>query len=495
MMVELRSSDRLRGPKALDVGPVLTSVMQAARDGTADLSRLRVVCDWIQYKRSFREPVARRPILPSPFHAAQARRNGGTTVESEACELAIDLRRARGADLDGVLTRALSGESSSSVYLEPWGPGTVSCIWSFNSLYWRALGLWEQATGKGYEQALPRGESDSRNAAAARDLILELFATWDGLAKRRALPDELHILELGVGNGGQAKVWLDEFVRLDRERGTDYYRRLHYLMGDYSPHVLELARAAVSEHAERVSGLALDATRPTETLGFLRYKAFLVYISNVYDNLPTDEIVRLGGHLFQVEVRAYLPRQDAERVAGEIGVAPDSLPDLVAKLLRLGPELLAEASHDVFEDALAAVRFWQMVWDALRLDERYVPLEALDTYEVGPRISGELLRPIVEANGDVRMHVSNGAAASFADTLALLHPLGMLQCHDLFVTDLHQYATGFRGPGKYDGSVVNWVNGPLLDTIGRRRGFDITLTPFAHRSGANVLTLTARVRD
>jgi hypothetical protein len=495
MLVELRSSDRLRGPKALDVAPVLTSVLNAARDGTADLSRLRVVCDWIQYKRNFREPIARRPILPSSFLSAQAQRNGAVDGEPDACELAIDLRRTSDADLNGTLSAALSGEATTGIYLEPWGPGTASCIWQFNALYWQALGLWEQATGRGYEQALPRGESDARNNAAARELILELFATWDGLAARKALPDELHVLELGVGNGNQAKVWLDEFLRLDRERGSDYYRRLHYLMGDYSPHVLGLARANVREHAERVSGLVLDATRPTETLGFLRYKAFLVYISNVYDNLPTDEIVRLGGHLFQVDVRAYLPREDAEQIASEIGITPDSLPDLVARLLKLGPELLAEAAPGRFEDALAAVRFWQVVWEALRLEERYLPLEALDTYEVGPRISGELLRPIVEANGDVRMHVSNGAAASFADTLTLLHPLGMLQCHDLFVTDLHQYTTGFRGPGKYDGSVVNWVNGPLLDTIGRRRGFDVTLAPFAHRSGANVLTLTARVRD
>ena len=59
-------------------------------------------------------------------------------------------------------------------------------------------------------------------------------------------------------------------------------------MGDYSPHVLELARKNVAHHAENVSSLVLDALRPSETLGFLRYKAFLVYIANVYDNLPTD---------------------------------------------------------------------------------------------------------------------------------------------------------------------------------------------------------------
>ena len=49
-------------------------------------------------------------------------------------------------------------------------------------------------------------------------------------------------------------------------------------------------------------------------------------------------------------------------------------------------------------------------------------------------------------------------------------------CHDLFLTDADQYRTGFYGPGKYDGSVVNWVNGPLLPHIGSRRGFDVADT-------------------
>jgi hypothetical protein len=142
-----------------------------------------------------------------------------------------------------------------------------------------------------------------------------------------------------------------------------------------------------------------------------------------------------------------------------------------------------------------AVTFWRELWEALRLDERYVPLEALDTYDVAPGVSGELLRPITISSGDARMHVSNGAAASFTDTLPLLHPLGVLQCHDLFVTDVAQYATNFRGPGKYDGSVVNWINGPLLQAIGTRRGFEVTFAAFAHRVGANVLTMTAKARD
>jgi len=137
---------------------------------------------------------------------------------------------------------------------------------------------------------------------AARALLLELFRVWAALAAPHALPHDLSIPELRVGNGNQARRWLDEYVRMDRERnGGAYYRRLHYLMGDYSPHVLERARANVSSHAEHVSSLVLDARALTQTLRFLSYKAFLIYISNVYDNLPTDEIVRLGGHLFAAE--------------------------------------------------------------------------------------------------------------------------------------------------------------------------------------------------
>jgi hypothetical protein len=491
MLIELRAADdRLRGPKAVDAAPILTSAYKAATDSSSDLSRLRFVCDYIQYRHNFRDPIELRRVEPWVIEADAPEADG------ESWEVAIDLRRARPDLLDSALKTAFTQDGACArLPLENWGPGSRSLIWGFNSLYWKALSLWEQSTGKSYESALPGGESDARNVEAARELILRLFSLWDDLAARRALPEELYVLEIGVGNGNQARVFLDELRHLARERGRGYYRRLHYLMGDYSPHVLELARKSVAHHAEHISSLVLDALRPTETLGFLRYKAFLVYISNVYDNLPTDEIVRIGGHLFQVETRAVLSQTDAESLADSVNAQPSELPDLIARLLRLGPELLAEVLREHFSSASDGVAFWRKAWEGLRLEERYVPLVELDTYAVAPEVGGELLRPIVEANGDLRMHISNGAAASFADTLPLLHPHGVLLCHDLFVTDVHQYLNGFRGPGKYDGSVVNWVNGRLLAAIGSRRGFDVSFAPFAYRSGANVMTMTARARD
>ena len=49
---------------------------------------------------------------------------------------------------------------------------------------------------------------------------------------------------------------------------------------------------------------------------------------------------------------------------------------------------------------------------------------------------------------------------------------------DIFVTDFDQYRMGFHGPGKLDGSIVNWVNGALLREVAERAGFDVHFAPF-----------------
>ena len=237
-------------------------------------------------------------------------------------------------------------------------------------------------------------------------------------------------------------------------------------MGDYSPHVLELAREAVAEHGEHISGLVLDATRPDDTLGFLRYKVFLVYISNVYDNLPDRRDRSHRRRTYQVETRAYLPgRSGRAHRATASASDPATLPELVDKLLRLGPDaagrrLAATASPTARRRRrlLAAAAGRRCGWTSATCRCR-----PSTPTTIAPGVSGELLRPIIESPAATcACTCSNGAAASFADTLPLLHPSAVLQCHDLFVTDAAPVPTDFRGPGKYDGSVVNWVNGPLL---------------------------------
>ena len=496
MRIDIRPVAKLRGPNPVNVSAVIGPVVDALGSSSLDLARLRVVCDWIQYRQSFAEPVEARPVLAE--RALRPGDDGGVAAES-ALEIAIDLRRCDGLDVATSVKEALAEHAdpagTARIALEPWQPARDSCIWRFNTLYWQALSRWEQATGREYEQALPGGQSQARDAGAAGELIRELLRVWDELDSRRALPEELYVVELGVGNGTQARTWLDTFAQLDRAHGRNYYPRLHYLMGDYSAHVLERARQAVAHHGERVSALVLEATRPQVTLGFLRGKAFCVYISNVYDNLPTDEVAIVRGRPYLVEVRAYLRREAAAPIARRHRTEVGRLPALIGRLLRLGPDLLAEAAPDQFPGPGDAVALWRDVWAALRLQERYAPLQGLDAYQVFDSATGEILRPLLESCGDVRMHVSNGALTSFAETLPLLHPFGRLACHDLFLTTPDAYDAGFYGPGKYDGSVVNWVNGPLLALIGNRRGFEVQISPFAGRPNATVKTLTAQVRD
>jgi hypothetical protein len=492
--IDIRAVGRLR--ESAGARAAIAPMVEALCRSDADLAATRVVCDWIQYKANFRDTVMVRPVIAADGHAV-------TTVEGY--ELAVDLRRCARPETDvaGEVAAALSGAvhvtggaaAGDRVWLEPWVPGSGSCVWRFNALYWQALAAWEKTTGKEYEQTLPGGESDARNSAAAREVILDLFSCWDELASRRALPEALYVIELGVGNGGQARTWLDEFVELDRRHGRDYYRRLHYLMGDYSAHVLDRARQEVAHHGDHVSGLVLEATKLSGSVGFLAGKAFLVYISNVYDNLPSDEVAVIRGRMYLVQARSYLAGPAADAIASRFGLGRAEIAQLTERMLRIGPELLAESQPDKFPDTGQAVLFWQAVWESLRQAERYVPLEGLDTYLITPAVTGEILRPLLAAEGDVRMHVSNGALSSFADTLPLLHPFGRLVCHDLFTTSPDEYRAGFYGPGKYDGSVVNWVNGPLLQLLASRRGFGVRFSPFTPRPASNVKTLTAQVRD
>ncbi len=479
MLIEARLGGRPEGAAAAGAAAA-GAVVRLGGDGTLDPVRTRVVLDWVQYRHSFRPPVLERPVVDR--HAVVER------------EVAIDLRRLDEAGAASQVRAAIQ-PGRPGTFLEGWTPLSGSCIWQFNSLYWQELELWEKVAGRGYVQALPGGESGGTDRAATQATIEELFAVWDGLTARRALPEQLTVLELGVGNGEQAKVFLDELAALDARRRCGYYRRLQYLMGDYSSHVLERARHTVTDHGDRVSTLVLDAARPRTTLRFLDGKVFFVYISNVYDNLPTDELAVLDDVVYLVEVRAELRPDTVDELAGVLAVEPQELGPLVARLLRLGPRLLSETLPGTFADETAATAFWQRVWGGLQLAERYVQLGPLDCYEIAGGLSGGVLPHLADGYGDVRFHASNGAIESFLDTVPLLHPLGSLVSHDLFVRDLAEYRAGFRGPGKYDGSVVNWVNGPLLQTLAGRRGFHVELSPFDGQSRSPIATARARARD
>ena len=463
-------------------GAVTSLVDQCGLDPET-AAALRVHLDWVHYQRSFRDPVAVRRAVD---HEGRLR---------PLAEIAVDLRQADPAVLSEQLTAAVhalrNGESAdhgTRLFLDTFRPWRESIIWGFNRLFWQRLGDWETTMHRAYEASLPSRGSDANHPDAVADSVGDFWTLLRDLDSRGQLAAEVYAMEIGVGSGARARLWLDKFIALDRECGTGYYSKLRFLLGDYSPTTLDKALAAVGPHASMCSVIPIDAHNPFKTLSFLRFKILFVHLTNVYDNLLFDEIARRDGQLYLVEVRPYLHASDAAAIAAAFDMETTELPAKIGRLLEAGPEALGPRER--------GVDFWNRVYSALRMEER---LRVLDEGEEAHLPQGVGRLPLddllAEAPPDARFHLSRGAAESFVNTVPLLHPRGYLQVQDIFVTSMKEYVHGFKGPGKLDGSFVTWVNGAFLRAVGARAGFDVHFAPFRYRQGSRTQILYTTPRD
>jgi hypothetical protein len=465
----------------LVVGSIVSLVEQGAVDARL-LPSLRVHLDWIHYKHNFRDSVTVR----------RATNSDGRPLA--LAEIAIDLRQAAPALMARELAGALQAfdpevESApdAGVHLEDFTPLRQSIVWRFNRLFWEWLEVWEASAGHRFEVTAPSVQSDANHPQAVADSVADFWTLLRDLDARGQLPTDIFALEIGSGSGARAAAWLDRFKTLDGTCGTGYYARLRFMLSDRSEATLERALTAVGAHAPIVSVLPMDALNPFKALSFLRFKIMYVHLTNVYDNLPFDELVRRDGRLYLVESRAYLSGAEADRLLAEFGVTRAQLPAMAKDLVERGPEVVAPGDR--------GIAFWRCLWGALRLEERLRALDDIDEGHVPPGLSRSHLDDLLaEAPEDVRFHISRGAAESFANTLPLLHPRGYLQAQDIFVVSMDEWRQGFKGPGKLDGSVVTWVNGALLRAVGARAGYDVHFAPFRYRpeSKATILYTTPR---
>ena len=467
-------------------GLVNCAMMSMVEDGVLDpklAPSLRIHLDWIQYKTNFRDPVVVRRTADS----------WGRVLP--LAEIAVDLRQATAERLPEDLARAVRSLSEGPdanpehhVFLDEFKPYRSCLLWDFNRLFWKYLGDWEAASGKGFEAALPAGSSDANHPDAVAASAREFLARLQGLEAKGQCPAEIIGLEIGVGTGARAAAWLDRFKAYDAEAGTNFYSRMHFLLGDYSPTSLERALAAVSHHEGHVSGVPLDALNPYRALTNYRFKIMYVHSTNTYDNLPFDDLVRRDGKLYLVQVRPYLNGAAVVGLVEEFGFSRTELPGVTKQLLEGGPFAVFNGER--------GVDFWRKLWDAFKLEERLLALDERDDDHVPPGLQKTHLEDLLaEAPDDVRFHISRGAGESFANTLPLLHPRGYLEVQDIFVSDMDDYRKGFRGPGKLDGSLVTWVNGALLRAVGARSGYDVHFAPFPYRPGTKTTILYTTQRD
>src|SRR5580658_3813646 len=467
---------------AQDVIGTMYTLLEEGHIEKSQFARLQIELDWIQYKQNFREVVI----------ATHGYNEQGKQVP--IMDVHVDTRQVVPGCLRAALLRALAHsnapepQNQDRLPLEQFQSMKSSIVWDFNKLYWSRLHDWEAATGKGYEQALPGGASDGHNPEAIADSVADFWTLLKDLESKNQLPPEIYLLEIGVGTGTRCGMWLTKFKTVDQERGTDYYPKLRVLLGDYSLATLDMSRPAVEDHADLCSFLVLDAMNPLKTLSFLRHKIMQVHTTNVYDNLPDEEVVRRDGKLYFVQVRAYIPQDDVARICAAYGVGPEKLRSTVYRILESGFEDLGSRKQ--------GVAFWQELWAAIRLEERLVLLEDLPDFPFPEGLDAAKIEGMLQnAPADIRFHLSTGALESFVNTLPLLHPRGYLQVQDIFVADLAQYRLGFYGPGKLDGSLLNWVNGALLKEVAERAGYDVHFAPFHYRKGSRTSVLYTTRRE
>jgi hypothetical protein len=497
--VILQINHSKKSPAAASASEVIQTLCTLLEQGHLEprqFARLRVHLDWIQYKHNFREPVT----IAKEVGAESAA--NGTAIG----DIHINTRQLSPEVLREQILRAVACAApySAPSHLLSSASGTTRCgnrlpleefrsfrqsiAWDFNRLYWHKLTDWEQATGRSYEQALPGGKSDANHPDAVAHGVADFWTLLKDLDSHRQLPPEIFALEIGVGLGTRAKLWLDAFRSLDRERASNFYPRLKFLLADYSLATLERSRPVVRDHLDVCSFLVLDALNPMKTLSFLRHKILHIHLTNVYDNLPDEELARRDGRLYLVEVRAYIPAEEAARLSVEFSIPVEELPKAVDRLLEVGP--------DFVHDHPRGVAFWQQIWSALRLQERLVPVDTrpADALPEGWNIA-RFEEVLQDAPSDFRFHLSTGAMESFRNTLPLLRPRGYLQIQDIFVTDLNDYRMGFYGPGKLDGSIVNWVNGVFLREVAERAGYDVHFAPFHYRPNSRTSVLYTTQRE
>ena len=392
-----------------------------------------------------------RPILPGPARRGRTPAAGpGGGTRAAAWSSPWTCGAAAASPLQDLAAAPAAGSHRATGC--PWrtgGRAGDSCIWGFNALYWSALELWEKASGRQLRAGAARRESDARNHGAARELITGAVRRLGPARRRRTrCPPELYVAELGVGNGTQAKVFLDEFRALDRNAAAGYYRRLHYLMCDYSPYVLDLARETVVAHAEPRQ-LGASSTRPGRptSLGFLRGKAFLLYISNVYDNLPTDEVAYFGGRPYYV----LDPRRTSRRAAAawrpRVGRPRPSCPPLSASccgsVRRCSPRPRPShfRGHRTPRSRSGSRPGPRCAWR-----NATCRWPGLDLYPLAPaRKRGGTAVPagIRCGHPDARQQRRRGQLHRHASRCCTRS--AELVCHDLFVTEVQDYRIGFRG--------------------------------------------------
>lgn len=448
----------------------------------------------ITYKHHFRAAIAFRPFVKN--EADEAALTG-------EWELAIDLRQHPSTQ---TLTEAFrkmferaahaETESGSGVVIGDYVPYSRSLVWKFNDAFWQHKTPFMAAHNRDYRDAI-HGSPDMNEALTrhtAEKFLNQLQAIGD-------TGDAYVYVEIGIASVERARIFIGMLVELARSQGIEQLlNQMTYVLSDFSDSVLSEAEAELGtvQNGIQLAYLRLHAEAPLQALSPYAGRIMRVHSTNVTDNVPTDKVAQIDGHHFQIEARLYLPAEILKALAEKYNLDQQRLAADLRQLSSPDAEVKAFLNQyqSDFRNKLGAeeggsqfYHFWLGLWNGFKLEERYVAIPSLaalrfiETAEILDQ--GKVLQEILaEYPHNVWIHLSNHAIEGGLQILELLHPQGVLEIIDLLVTEISEYhhvpprmsaktgrplyRSGFKGPAKYEGSAVDWINARLLRGLAER---------------------------
>ena len=458
--------------------PLLVAGLEhlAARAGAGRPLPVRACWSRVSYRQHFRPAAALRELC----HA------GG----SRELELTVDLGQlASGEELEHELRRVLEGPvRAPGADIGAFVPSSDSPMWLFNAAFWRHLPRFMQAAGRDFRDSIA-GSPDTDGGLTGEDArrCIARLRTARGRGERAPLA----YLDVGAAGTEHAAAMVGYLA-------AARLGPVEYLLGDISATALQRARRRLGDRRDQVTMryVRLDLQQPGAALARYRGRILTAHLTNVLDNLPGEQLAQVDGRHYLLHTQLYLPAGTLHRLAAAYGLDPDRLASDVGAVAGGGidPFLeacrgrLARAGSGAHRDAAADRRvmlFWQDLYGnpadrrgGLRLRERLVEIPDLGAFDPWPATDcatarvprpGTLLREVLARHGSYSwLHLSEGAIRGCLQLLMLLHPAGALEITDILLREPVSHYAAYRGPAKFDGSVVEWFNGALFREFARR---------------------------
>lgn len=366
-----------------------------------------------------------------------------------------------GANLDSVLR----GVQIPDVELQAPCPLYESLEWQLSSLFWFESGL-----APFLDNSVPYLINNSGRLSESAAVVL-----FENLLEiPPAAGDEIMVLELGAGSGLFARLFLDAFQQICRDRGEDFYERFTYVVTDRSPRTVEnwRERRMFDAHARHVRASCLDALEPAGAFGAGGRPAGsgsrpastrAVFCNYVLDVLPATIWRKQGGQIQELLVSTQLSAS--------------------------GPALEALTTLTVDEIARRA-RGRTDLREVLPLLPWLEPRVRFETPRTSTRWEATARALLEDMKDGDRVAVNVGALDCLERCLDQLDERGFVMVNDYGSTGPSEQSPAL--PQRFGRTVALGLNFPLLERCFIERGVSVTAPPGDEQRGVHTRLLSRR---